>query len=139
MVAEIGGAEASLLLTSSDGKDMFKGLAGMASMMGHLHQVPGKLEAINARLRDERVVAQAAEGRVTVEMNGLGELQGIKIDPRLMADGDMGPAEQSICDATNEATVMAKRRYGQAIHEMAQELNLNIPGIELLLTRLTGG
>lgn len=108
-------------------------------MMGHLHQVPGKLEAINARLRDERVVGQAAEGRVTVEMNGLGELQGIKIDPQLMADGDMGPAEQSICDATNEASAMAKRRYGQAIHEMAQEMNLNIPGIESLLTRLTGG
>lgn len=118
---------------------MFKGLAGMASMMGNIQQVPGKLEAINARLRDERVMGRAAEGRVTVEMNGLGELQGITIDPLLVADGDPAPAEQPICDATNEASALAKRRYGEAIHEMAQEMKLNIPGIESLLTRLTGG
>lgn len=128
-----------MFLIRIDGKDMFKGLAGMASMMGNLQKVPGELEAINARLRDERVVGSAAEGRVRVEMNGLGELQGIAIDSSLVADGDPTPAQQPICEATNEASALAKRRYGEAIHGMAQEMNLNIPGIESLLTRLTGG
>ncbi len=118
---------------------MFKGLAGMASMMGNLQQVPRKLEAINERLRSERVVGEADEGRVVVEMNGLGELQAITIAPALVAGGDPVPAQQPICEAVNEANLRAKKLYGEAIHEMAKDLNMNIPGIESLLTRLTGG
>lgn len=118
---------------------MFKGLAGMASMMGNLHQIPTKLEEINQKMRQSRVSGQSTCGHVSVVMNGLGELQSIDISPALVVDGDPAPAAEPICQATNKAGAEAKRLYGEAMHAMAKEMNLNLPGMESLLARMTGG
>lgn len=118
---------------------MFKGLSGMASLMGNLHHLPEKFEELNDRLRDERVMGQSACGRVSVTMNGLGELQTIDIAPSLVEMGDPSPASEPIVDAVNQASREAKKKYGESVHALAKEMNLNIPGMESLLSRLTGG
>lgn len=118
---------------------MFKGLSGMASLMGNLHHLPEKFEAVNERLRGERVIGESTCGRVTVTMNGLGELETIDIAPSLVELGDPSPASEPICDAVNQASKLAKQRYGEAIQQMAQDMNLNLPGMDSLLSRLTGG
>lgn len=118
---------------------MFKGLAGMASMMGNLHQLPAKLEEINNKMRQSRVSGESNCGHVSVVMNGLGEVQSVQISPTLVADGDPAPATEPICQATNKAGAEAKRLYGEAMHAMAKEMNLNLPGMESLLTKMTGG
>jgi len=118
---------------------MFKSLSGMASLMSNLHHLPEKFDAVNERLRGERVMGKSACERVTVTMNGLGEVETIDIAPSLVAMGDPSPAAEPICDAVNQASAAAKRRYGEAIHAMAEEMNLNLPGMESLLARLTGG
>ena len=118
---------------------MFKGLAGMASMMGNLQQLPEKLEAVNEKLRNEQVTGESSCGRVSVVMNGLGELQHIDVSPALVEDGNPSPAAEPICDAVNAASKQAKVRYGEAMRAMAEEMNLNLPGVDGLLSRLTGG
>ena len=118
---------------------MFKGLAGMASMMGNLQQLPDKIEEVNERLREEQVSGESTCGRVTVVMNGLGELQHIDVSPSLVEGGNPSPAAEPICNAVNAASKKAKQRYGEAMHGMASDLNLNLPGMESLVTRLTGG
>ncbi len=118
---------------------MFKGLAGMASMMGNLHQIPDKLETINRRMRDERVEGTSADGMVHVLMNGLGEMQHVRIDPSLLADGLSEKTELAVCEAVNIASAEAKRRFGEAMHSMAKEMNINLPGMESFMTRMVGG
>ncbi|XZE55175.1 YbaB/EbfC family nucleoid-associated protein [Planctomycetaceae bacterium SH139] len=118
---------------------MFKGLAGMASMMGNLQQLPDKLEAINERLRQEQVSGQSSCGRVSVIMNGLGELQSIDVSPALVEGGNPSPAAEPTCEAVNVASKQAKARYGEAMREMASDMNLNLPGVDGLLSRMTGG
>ena len=118
---------------------MFKGLAGMASLMGNLQHLPEKLEQVNERLRNEQLTGESKCGRVTVVMNGLGELQHIDVAPSLVEGGNPSPAAEPICDAVNAASAAAKRRYGEAMSAMAKEMNLNLPGVEGLLSRMTGG
>lgn len=118
---------------------MFKGLAGMASLMGNLHQIPGKLEEINRQMRDERIEAESADGMVQVMMNGLGEMLHVRIDPSLIANGDPQGAEQSLCEAVNLASAEAKRRFGSAMHGMTKDMNLNLPGMDGFMSRMLGG
>jgi DNA-binding protein YbaB len=118
---------------------MFKGLAGMASVMGNLHQIPGKLEVVNEQMRQARVSGASECGHVTVVMNGLGEVQSVEIAAVLVVDGDPGPAHHPVRHATNQAGAAAKRLYGEAMQSMAREMNLNLPGIDSLLTKMTGG
>ena len=111
----------------------------MASMMGNLQHLPEKLEELNEKMRGEQLTGESECGRVSVVMNGLGELQQIDIAPALVEDGNPSPAAEPICNAVNAASKKAKVRYGEAMQEMAQELNLNLPGMDGLLSRLTGG
>ena len=108
-------------------------------MMGNLHQLPGRLEEINRQMREARVSGQSSCGHVLVVMNGLGELQSIEIASVLVSEGDAAPASEPICQATNKAGAEAKRLYGEAMQGMAKDMNLNLPGMDSLLAKMTGG
>jgi DNA-binding protein YbaB len=68
-------------------------------------------------------------------MTGTGHVQSVEITPSLTGH----ELEQSIQDATNAAGAAAKQLYAEAIRELANELDLNLPGIDSMLTTLTGG
>lgn len=116
---------------------MFKGmgnLGNLAAMMGSLQKLPEKLKELNARMQQETVSATSGCSRVTVTMNGVGHVQSVQI-----AEGLQGEQlERAVLDATNAAGAAAKQMYADAIHEMAEEMNLNIPGLEGMLAHLTG-
>lgn len=117
---------------------MFKNLgnlAGMASMMGSLQQLPEKLRSLNDRMKSEIVSATSGDGAVTVTMTGTGQLQSVAI-----ADGLSGvELEQSILEATNAAGAAAKQLYADSVSQMASDMNLHVPGLDGVLTSLTGG
>jgi DNA-binding protein YbaB len=118
---------------------MFKGLGGIgnfASMMGGLQQLPEKLQQVNGRMQQEVLRGTAGEGAVVVEVNGLGEMQGIECDP---AAHDPQALQIWIVEASNAAHAAAKQRFAEAIREVSQELGLNVPGMDGALHHLTGG
>jgi hypothetical protein len=47
--------------------------------------------------------------------------------------------EQAVLEASNQAGATAKQTYMDAIREMAAGMDLDIPGIDGLLTSFTGG
>jgi len=117
---------------------MFKGLGNLgniASMMGALQQLPEKMQELNDRMKSESVSASSGCGTVKVSMNGVGHVEGIKIEGDL-AGSDL---EQAIQDATNAAGAAAKQLYAEAISQMVSDMDLNLPGIDNVLTNLTGG
>ena len=47
--------------------------------------------------------------------------------------------EQSILEATNAAGAAAKQLYAEAIAQMADDMDLHLPGLDNILTHMTGG
>jgi len=128
---------------------MFKGLGNLgniASMMGAMQQLPERLQALNERMKNETVTRCSTCQRVTVVMTGVGQVQSVEIvevTRWVMNAGDQDNAnpeelQLAIIEATNAAGSAAKQMYADAIGEMANELDLNIPGLDGMLAKLTG-
>ncbi|TWU37201.1 YbaB/EbfC family nucleoid-associated protein [Novipirellula artificiosorum] len=117
---------------------MFKGLGNLgniASMMGSLQHLPGKMKELNERMKSETVSGSSSCGDVSVVMNGVGEVQSIQIGGQLSGSD----AEAPVLEATNAAGASAKQMYADAISQMVNEMDLHIPGLDNILTHFTGG
>lgn len=117
---------------------MFKGLGNLgniASMVGALQQLPDKMQELNDRMKSERVSASSGCGTVHVSMNGVGHVEEVKIESELTGED----LEHAIRDATNAAGAAAKQLYAESMSQMARDMDLNLPGIDNILTNLTGG
>lgn len=117
---------------------MFKGLGNLgniASMVGALQNLPDKMQELNERMKAERVSACSGCGTVHVSMNGVGHVEEVKIAGDLTGND----LEHAIRDATNAAGAAAKQLYAEAISQMARDMDLNLPGIDNILTSLKGG
>ncbi|MEM8666472.1 MAG: YbaB/EbfC family nucleoid-associated protein [Planctomycetota bacterium] len=117
---------------------MFKGLGNLgniASMVGSLQQLPQKMQELNERMKSETVSASSGCGTIQITMNGTGHVQSVKIDGDLTGE----ELEQAIQDATNAAGAAAKQLYAEAISQMVEEMDLQLPGIDNVLSSLTGG
>ena len=67
---------------------MFKGIANIASLLRQAQQMGGKVQAINEQLKSQRARGSAGGGMVEAEVNGLGEVLRIQIDPTLVERGE---------------------------------------------------
>ena len=117
---------------------MFKGLGNLgniASMVGSLQQLPDKMKELNERMKSETVSASSGCGTIRVTMSGTGHVQSVKIDGELGGEA----LEHAIQDATNAAGAAAKQLYADAISQMVEEMDLQLPGLDNLLSSLTGG
>ena len=115
---------------------MFKGLANLGSMLKSAREMGGKLEGINEQLKTQRVSGSSGGGMVEVEVNGLGEVLRVRIDPKLIADGDCELIEDLIPAATNQAVAKSKQLHAEAMQEMTAGMNL--PGLSEALADMTG-
>lgn len=117
---------------------MFKGLGNLgniASMIGSLQELPQKLQELNERMKSETVTASSGCGTVNIAMSGTGHVQSVKINGDLTGQ----ELEHAIQEATNAAGAAARQLYAEAISQMVDDLDLHLPGLDSILTRLTGG
>lgn len=117
---------------------MFKGLGNLgniASMVGSLQELPEKMKELNEQMKQETVSGTSSCGNVTIEMSGTGSVQSVKID------GDLTGAdlEQAIQDAANVAGAAAKQLYADTISQLVSDMDLNLPGLDGVLSSMTGG
>jgi nucleoid-associated protein EbfC len=112
------------------------GLGSMAAMLGSVQQIPEKMKQLTENMKREMVHATAGGGAVQVVINGIGQMQSIQIDP---AARDNPELEAWIVEACNAAGADAKQRYMAAVSQMAQDMNIKVPGLEGMLANLTGG
>ena len=97
-----------------------KNLAGMLKQASQMQQ---KMEEMQAKLAGMEVEGSAGAGMVIVTLNGKGEMRGIRIDPKLVTDGDAEMLQDLIVAAHGDAKRKAET-FGQ---EEMQKLTAGLP------------
>ncbi len=118
---------------------MFKaigGLGNISAILNNLQHIGPTIKRVTENMRDERITASAGDGAVEVTLNGIGEMQEIRILSEIREHDEL---QIWIIEATNTAGASAKRQYADAISRAADELNLKLPGLDAILGSLSGG
>ena len=113
---------------------MFKGLANIATLLRQAQQMGTKMQGVSEQLKTQRASGSAGGGMVQVEVNGLGEVLRLTIDPAL-SDREM--IEDLVPAAVNQAQVKARELHMRAMQSLATELD--VPGLDEALANMTGG
>lgn len=116
---------------------MFKGIANIASLLRNAQQMGSKMQEINQQLRQQRAVGNAGAGMVTVEVNGLGEVLSVTIDPLLVERGEREMIEDLVPAAVNQAIMKSKQLHIEAMKSLTGGVSL--PGMDEVFEQLGGG
>ena len=92
-----------------------------------MRQAQEMQETLQQRLRETTVEGTAGGGMVTVTMNGVKEVQGLKIDPEVVSAEDVEMLQDLIVAAIAEAQRRADELMSQQMGGMMG--GLNIPGL----------
>ena len=116
---------------------MFSSLGNIFSVVRKAQEMGGKMQEFNDQLRSQRTTGAAGGGLVTVEVNGLGEMLRLTIDPMLMERQDREMIEDLVPAAVNQAKEKAQHLHADAMKDMVSDLNM--PGLEDVISRFTPG
>jgi hypothetical protein len=119
---------------------VFKGLGNLANigtLMKQAQEVSGRMQAIQAELKNKRVTGSAGGGLVEVDANGASDVLAVRIDSSLVEKGEREMIEDLLPAAINAAQAKAKQLHAEAIQGLAG--GLPVGGLADLLAQLPSG
>ena len=116
---------------------MFKGIGDLAGMLKQAQSMGSRMKEMNGQLSAMRAVGNAGGGLVEVEVNGLGEMMRISIDPGLLEKKDRELIEDLVPAATNAALQKAREEQARTMQDLAG--GMDIPGLSDALNSLGDG
>src|SRR4029077_13459440 len=108
--------------------DVFKGLTNLASLIKQAQQVGTRIQAVNDELRTRRAIGKAGGGMVEAEVDGLGQVLRIAIDPALVERKDREMIEDLLPAAVNDAVAKSKEMHAEALKGLTGGIDL--PGLK---------
>ena len=119
---------------------MFKGLGNLANigaLMKQAQEMGGKMQALQEELKTKRATGAAGGGLVEVEVNGLGEVLAVRIDPSLVEKAgprnDRRPAAGRVQRGPAKGEAAARRRRCSRSPAACR-----LPGLHDALSQFTG-
>ncbi|MHC5537813.1 YbaB/EbfC family nucleoid-associated protein [Singulisphaera rosea] len=116
---------------------MFNNLGNLAELMRNAGKLREGVEKATESLGQVQVEGTSGGGVVTARVNGKLELLSIRIDPKLLADGDAELLEDLVTAAVNQALTRAREAAAKSISSLAG--GLPIPGLSGLFGQGGGG
>lgn len=116
---------------------MFNNLGNLADLMRNVGKLRETVEKASETLGQVHVEGSAGGGVVTARANGRLELLSLRIDPKLLADGDAELLEDLVTAAVNQALAKAREAAAKSVSSLAGDLPL--PGMFGLLGKGGGG
>ena len=116
---------------------MFNPLGGLGDVMKNVGKIRETVEKAGEALGKLAVEGTAGGGSVTARVSGKLELLSVRIDPKLLADGDAEMLEELVTAAVNQGLTKARDAAGQQFSSLAD--GLPIPGLSGLLGPGAGG
>jgi DNA-binding YbaB/EbfC family protein len=87
-------------------------------------QVQGRLTQMQSELAQQTVSGSAGGGMVTVTADGRGQVQSIKIDPSVVAEGDVEMLEDLVVAAVTDAQRKAEEVYRAELKKLTGGMSL---------------
>lgn len=106
---------------------MFGNLGNLADLMRNAGKLRETVEKTTESLGQLQVEGSAGGGVVVAKANGRMELVSVRIDPKLLADGDAELLEDLVTAAVNQALTRAREAAAKSIQSIAG--GLPIPGL----------
>jgi nucleoid-associated protein EbfC len=111
---------------------MFKGLSNLATLLKEAQHFQGRAEEMQQKLGQLRVDGRAGGEMVSVQVDGLQRVVGIKIDASLLQSADGGMLEDLIVAATNQALEKSRELAGE---ELAKITQTQLPGLAEMMSK----
>ena len=106
------------------------GFGDISKLLGQFKDIQANMQQMNEQLRQRVTEASSGGGMVTAQVNGKGELMGIKIDPQAVDVNDLEMLEDLVIAAVNAGVAKSQE---MAKEEMSKVMGgLNIPGLDQL-------
>jgi DNA-binding YbaB/EbfC family protein len=119
---------------------VFKGLsnlANFAAVMKQVQEMGGRMQAVQQELKGKRATGAAGGGLVEVDVNGLAEVQAVRIDPSLIEKCDREMIEDLLPVAFKAAQQKAKELQAEAFQSVTG--GLEVAGLPDALSQILGG
>jgi DNA-binding YbaB/EbfC family protein len=110
---------------------VFNNLGNFADLVRKAGQLRESVQKANESLGQLQVEGSAGGGVVTARVNGRLELLAVRIDPKLLADGDAELLEDLVTAAVNQGMTKAREEAAKSLSSLAD--GLPIPGLGNLL------
>ncbi|HEY2760591.1 MAG TPA: YbaB/EbfC family nucleoid-associated protein [Pirellulales bacterium] len=107
---------------------MFKGLTNLASLIKSAQQVGSRIQAVNEELKSKRVIGRSGGGMVEAEVDGLGQVLRVTLEPALVERKDRELLEDLIPAAINSAVTKSKELHAEVIKNLTGGMDL--PGLK---------
>ncbi len=106
---------------------MFGNLGNIADLMRNAGKIRESVEKATESLGALHVEGTSGGGEVVAKANGRMEILSIRIDPKLLADGDHELLEDLVTAAVNQSLTKAREAAAKSIQSIAG--GLPIPGL----------
>ena len=106
---------------------MFNSLGNLADLMRNAGKIQETVQKATESLGQITVEGTSGGGVVTAKANGRLELISVRIDPKLLADGDAELLEDLVTGAVNQALLKAREAATKSFQSFAG--GLPIPGL----------
>ncbi|MBV8228647.1 MAG: YbaB/EbfC family nucleoid-associated protein [Planctomycetaceae bacterium] len=110
---------------------MFNNLGNLADLMRNAGKLRESVEKATEALGQVQVEGTAGGGAVVAKVNGKLEVLSVRIEPKLLADGDVELLEDMVAAAVNQGLSKAREAAARSLATMAG--GLPIPGLSGLL------
>ncbi|MBV8078722.1 MAG: YbaB/EbfC family nucleoid-associated protein [Planctomycetaceae bacterium] len=110
---------------------MFNNLGNLADLMRNAGKLRESVEKATEALGQVQVEGTAGGGAVVAKINGKLEVLSVRIEPKLLADGDVELLEDMVAAAVNQGLSKAREAAARSLATMAG--GLPIPGLSGLL------
>ena len=100
---------------------------GMSELMRQASRLQRKVAQRKEELKEETIEAGAGNDKVTVVVNGGGELVSVSIDPKLLEEEGLEMVQDLVVAATNAALTKSNEMVEAEVEKVTG--GMNIPGL----------
>jgi hypothetical protein len=104
---------------------MFKGLSQLAGLVSQARGLGDKMQALQTELAAQRATGRAGGDMVIIEVNGLGQVLNVKLDPALVERKDQEMLEDLLPAAINDALAKSKELHVNAMQSITGGFDLS--------------